>query len=67
MKKYKYITVLVVLTLAISLSGCKKFLDEELQGQRTDVQFFETADDAELYLTGIYNVLSLILFYFLIG
>jgi BMFP domain-containing protein YqiC len=58
MGKFKYITVLIVLALAVSLSACKKFLDEELKGQRADVQFFETAEDAELYLTGIYNVLS---------
>ena len=58
MRKYKYITVLIVLSLAVSFSACKKFLDEELKGQRADVQFFETAEDAELYLTGIYNVLS---------
>ena len=58
MGKYKYITVLIVITATVLTSGCKKFLDEELKGQRDDVQFFETAEDAELYLTGIYNVLS---------
>ncbi len=39
-------------------SGCEKFLDEELKGQRSDQQFFQTADDAELALTGVYNVLT---------
>ena len=58
MRNLKYITVIIVLTIAVLLPGCKTFLDEELKGQRADVQFFETAEDAELYLTGIYNVLS---------
>jgi hypothetical protein len=40
------------------LPGCQKFLNEELQGERSDQQFYKTANDAELALTGIYNVLS---------
>ncbi len=47
-----------MLIILLGLSGCKKFLDEDLMGQQSDKQFFQTADDAELALTGIYNVLS---------
>jgi tetratricopeptide (TPR) repeat protein len=49
------------MVLAASLvfaSGCSKFLDEELLGQRSNLQFYQTAEDAELALTGIYNALS---------
>lgn len=48
----------VFLMLIIVNSGCNKFLDEELLGERSDQQFFQTAEDAELSLTGIYNILS---------
>jgi len=52
----KIITLLVL--VSAMLPGCQKFLDEDLQGERSDQQFFNTANDAELALTGIYNVLS---------
>ena len=51
------IITLLVLVSAI-LPGCQKFLNEDLQGERSDQQFFKTANDAELALTGTYNVLS---------
>jgi len=51
------IIILLVLVSAI-LPGCQKFLEEDLQGERSDQQFFKTANDAELALTGIYNVLT---------
>jgi len=58
MRNKKYILGLFI-SLAILLSpGCKKFLDEELKGQRSDQQSFETADDAEVFLTGVYNLLT---------
>ncbi len=40
------------------LPGCEKFLQEDLQGERSDQQFYKTASDAELALTGVYNVLT---------
>ena len=52
----KFITLMVLL-LTIQ-PGCQKFLDEDLQGLRSDQQFYQSANDAELALTGIYNVLS---------
>jgi hypothetical protein len=52
----KLISLLVL--VAAMLPGCEKFLDEDLQGQRSDQQFFKTANDAELAITGIYNVMS---------
>lgn len=52
----KLITLFIII-LAV-LPGCKKFLDEPLQGDRSDQQFYQTASDAELALTGVYNVLT---------
>jgi len=51
---------LIILSILLSLfiPGCQKYLDEELKGERSDQQFYQTADDAELALTGIYNVMS---------
>ena len=60
-KNMKYIlrTSLVLLVITTVLNtGCKKFLDEELLGERSDQQFYQTAEDAELALTGIYNILT---------
>lgn len=48
----------MLIALLAVVAGCEKFLDEDLKGQRSDLQFFQTTDDAELALTGIYNVLS---------
>jgi starch-binding outer membrane protein, SusD/RagB family len=48
---------LFILVSAI-LPGCEKFLTEDLQGDRSDQQFYKTASDAELALTGVYNVLT---------
>jgi hypothetical protein len=57
--KYSFkITLLLLMSLLVFNSGCKKFLDEELLGERSDQQFYQTAEDAELALTGIYNILS---------
>jgi hypothetical protein len=52
----KFITLLVL--VSAMLPGCQKFLDEELQGDRSDQQFYKTANDAELAITGVYNVLT---------
>ena len=48
---------LFILVSAI-LPGCEKFLTEDLQGDRSDQQFYKTASDAELALTGVYNILT---------
>ncbi len=59
--KIKYSLKIVVLLLIASItfnSGCKKFLNENLLGKRSNLQFYKTASDAELALTGIYNSLS---------
>jgi hypothetical protein len=52
----KIITLLVL--VSAMMPGCQKFLNEDLLGERSDQQFYKTANDAELALTGIYNVLS---------
>jgi len=58
MKNYIKITSLFLITVLLFNSGCKKFLDEEMRGNQSDVQFYQTASDAELALTSIYNSLS---------
>lgn len=56
--KYKLkISFLLLIALGITSTGCKKFLDEELLGERSNQQFYQTEEDAELALTGIYNAL----------
>lgn len=60
-KNMKYIlrtSLALLVIVAVFNTGCKKFLDEELLGERSDQQFYQTAEDAELALTGIYNILS---------
>ncbi len=57
--KYTIKTLLIILiAFGILSSGCQKMLDEELLGERSNLQFYQTAEDAELGLTGIYNALS---------
>ena len=58
MKTTKKISVLLILSIVLSATSCKKYLDSDLKGSRSDVQFYQTAEDAELALTGIYNTLS---------
>lgn len=58
MKTTKKISVLLILSIVLSTTSCEKFLDSDLKGSRSDVQFYQTAEDAELALTGIYNMLS---------
>jgi hypothetical protein len=52
----KFFTLFILVSLI--LPGCEKFLNEDLQGERSDAQFYQTANDAELALTGVYNVLT---------
>jgi hypothetical protein len=52
-----YITILTLAIVTI-ITGCSKMLDKDLQGQRSDAEFYNTAEDAEQALTGIYNVLT---------
>jgi starch-binding outer membrane protein, SusD/RagB family len=41
----------------ISLSACKKYLEVDPQGQLTEVNYFETSNDAVLGTNAVYNVL----------
>jgi len=58
MKYSLNISLVLLIIVTVFNTGCKKFLDEELIGERSDQQFYQTAEDAELALTGIYNILS---------
>ena len=58
MRNQKYIlSILIAIVIAV-IPGCKDFLEKDLQGQRSDEQSFQSAEDAELFLTGAYNILS---------
>lgn len=52
------IAALIILSLVLITTSCSKFLDSELQGSRSDEQFYKTPEDADLALTGIYNMLT---------
>jgi hypothetical protein len=58
MKTTAKILFIIGTVLGVLTSGCQKFLEEDLLGQRSNEQFYQTAEDAELGLTGIYNSLS---------
>lgn len=58
MKKTTTYIYLGVIIIAMFTVGCEKFLDQDLLGQRSDENFYQTAEDAELALTGIYNNLT---------
>jgi hypothetical protein len=58
MKNINAAQIIILILLLSFMPGCKKFLEEDLQGQRSDQQFYQTADDAELALVGVYNVTS---------
>jgi len=58
MKHNLKIAALGLIALITVSSGCKKFPNENLLGKRSNFQFYKTASDAELALTGIYNSIS---------
>ena len=49
---------LPVLLLSLLAPGCEEFLQEDLQGNYSNSTFYQTADHAELALTGVYNITS---------
>lgn len=58
MKRTIKLSGILILLIVLSITSCKKYLDSELKGTRSDTQFYQTAEDAELALTGIYNMLT---------
>ncbi len=52
------ISVLIIISIVLITASCQKYLDNDLKGSRSDEQFYQTAEDAELALTGIYNMLT---------
>jgi starch-binding outer membrane protein, SusD/RagB family len=52
------ILIAFVLFGGLALSSCNDFLDEEIEGEYTSSNIFDTADDADLVLTGAYNGLN---------
>ncbi len=66
MKSIKYMkstfaiktSLILVWAILLGTTSCEKFLDTELKGTRSDAQFYQTANDAELALTGVYNLMS---------
>ena len=53
----KIITILTILGI-FSFSSCNDFLDEELDGEYTSNNIYNTEEEANLALTGVYNSLS---------
>lgn len=53
------IKIAVLLLVAGSFAGCKKFLEEKPYSFVAPENFFKTAADAELALTGVYDVLNI--------
>ncbi|MEQ9298598.1 MAG: RagB/SusD family nutrient uptake outer membrane protein [Cyclobacteriaceae bacterium] len=51
-------TFFPILLLSLFALGCEEFLQEDLQGTYSNSTFYETADHAELALTGVYNIMS---------
>lgn len=58
MKTTQNILFFLTVTLLLGFASCEKYLDTDLKGSRSDEQFYQTAEDAELALTGVYNQLS---------
>lgn len=54
----RYYAFILLSALIISMSGCKKFLEETPYSTTTTDGFYTTAGDAELALTGLYDILN---------
>jgi hypothetical protein len=54
--KLSYLILLA--SIAVSFSGCKKFLEENPYSVLSTNNFYKTATDAELALTGLYDILN---------
>jgi hypothetical protein len=55
MKKLKYITIIIVLAF---MSSCEDYLETVPYSVTSPENFYKSAKEAELALTGVYNVLS---------
>lgn len=54
MKKY----LIIILTAAVTFTGCKKFLDQTPQSEITGANFYKVPSDAESGLIGCYDALQ---------
>ena len=52
--KKKIIKILSVFLVALSLFGCEKFLEEDPRALLSPANFFNSDDEAKLYINGIY-------------
>ena len=57
MKNILRYTLLTALVISVSLTGCKKFLEEDLRDQITPGNFFNNDKEAELAVNGVYRLL----------
>ena len=57
LKKYRIAGILLILT--ISISGCKKYLDEKDDSNFIKTNYFATASQAQTFVNGIYSQLHL--------
>jgi hypothetical protein len=51
----KYISFLLSVTLLISITGCDDYLDVKPVSSITSSSFWNSPEDCEAYLVGIYN------------
>lgn len=54
----KKIATIVILPGSMVFGSCDDFLDEPLKGEYTGKNIFNTAEEADLALTGVYNSLN---------
>jgi hypothetical protein len=52
------LTATLLVALGLLASGCDSMLDLEPQGEQTSANFFETADDANRALAGVYSAIQ---------
>ena len=53
--KLKYLYISAILALGASFTSCNDFLDVESPSQRPTANYYETPEQCEMALTGIYN------------
>jgi hypothetical protein len=54
----KYIFRTCIILIALTISSCADFLEEELEGTYSNENFYKTEEHALLAITGVYNIAS---------
>lgn len=51
-------STILALAVLISISGCKKFLDQPVPGKLSEEEFYKTDEDANLAIIAVYDILQ---------